>query len=148
MRTHACPVPVVLHADISPCACSYGQLKMGKGAATSISFASPTTLAAGSSDHSVFLFDLKTGESLRRFRGHSGVVNCVDVQRGGAAQGLIASASDDGTVRVWSQESKEELEVVELGFPITAVRFPPPTLDCNVADPSRASAARSFPLVY
>lgn len=46
----------------------------------------------------------------------------MDVQRGGQGRGLIASASDDGTVRVWSQESKEEIEVVELGYPITAVR--------------------------
>ena len=68
------------------------------------------------------MFNLRTGEVIRRFKGHTGMVNCVDVQRGGAAQGLIASASDDGTVRVWSEDAKEEIEVVELGFPITTVR--------------------------
>lgn len=49
------------------------------------------------------------------------MVNAVDVQRGGMGKGLIASASDDGTVRVWSEDAKEEIEVVELGYPITAV---------------------------
>ncbi|GAA5979673.1 hypothetical protein JCM10908_003006 [Rhodotorula pacifica] len=102
---------------------NYGVLRLGKGTPTSIAYTSPTTLIAGSSDHTVFLFDLKTGEVLRRFRGHKGVVNSVDVQRGGAGRGLIASASDDGTVRVWSEDAKEELEVVELGYPITAVKW-------------------------
>lgn len=100
---------------------SYGVLRLGKGTPTSIAYTSPISLVAGSSDHTVFLFDLQTGEVLRRFRGHKGVVNSVDVQRGGAGRGLIASASDDGTVRVWSEDAKEELEVVELGYPITAV---------------------------
>ncbi|GAA5916239.1 hypothetical protein JCM8208_003917 [Rhodotorula glutinis] len=102
---------------------NYGQLKTGKGVPTSISFHSSSTLVAGCSDHTVFLFNLKTGEVIRRFKGHTGMVNCVDVQRGGAAQGLIASASDDGTVRVWSEDAKEEIEVVELGFPITTVKW-------------------------
>lgn len=101
---------------------SYGALRLGKGTPTSIAYASPTTLVAGSSDHTLFLFDLKTGEVVRRFRGHKGVVNSVDVQAG---RGLIASASDDGTVRVWSEDAKEELEVVELGYPITAVSLFP-----------------------
>lgn len=48
-------------------------------------------------------------------------MNAVDVQRGGMGRGLIASASDDGTVRVWSESAKEEIEVIELGYPITAV---------------------------
>lgn len=94
---------------------------MSKGAATCIAFVSKTHLIAGSSDHTLFLFDLKSGEVERRFRGHHGVINAVDVQRGGMGKGLIASASDDGTVRVWSEDAKEEIEVVELGYPITAV---------------------------
>ncbi|GAA6006286.1 hypothetical protein JCM10207_000590 [Rhodosporidiobolus poonsookiae] len=102
---------------------NYGMLKTGKGVPTSLVYTSPTTLLAGCSDHTLFLFDLKSGEVLRRFRGHKGVVNSVDVQRGGAGRGLIASASDDGTVRVWSEDAKEEIEVVELGYPITAVKW-------------------------
>jgi Prp8 binding protein len=103
------------------CARSYGVLRLGKGAPTSIAFTSSSTLIAGCTDHTIFLFDLKTGEAVRRFRGHKGIVNSVDVQRGGLGRGLIASASDDGTVRVWSEDAKEEIEVVELGYPITAV---------------------------
>ncbi|GAA5895103.1 WD40 repeat domain-containing protein [Sporobolomyces salmoneus] len=102
---------------------NHGILRMSKGAATCIAFTSNSHLVAGSSDHTLFLFDLKSGEVERRFRGHHGVINAVDVQRGGMGRGLIASASDDGTVRVWSEAAKDEIEVIELGYPITAVKW-------------------------
>jgi Prp8 binding protein len=98
-------------------------LRIPKGAATSIVYASNATLVAGSTDHTIFLFELKSGEVLRRFRGHRGIVNSVDVQHGGLGKGLIVSGSDDGFVRVWSEESKEAVEAVELGYPITAVSY-------------------------
>ena len=60
---------------------------------------------------------------IRKFKGHTGIVNTVDVQHGGAGRGLIVSGSDDGTVRVWQEDSKDEVEVVELGYPITAVKW-------------------------
>lgn len=105
--------------------CSYGIIRLPKGTPTSIAYASNTTLVVGCTDHTVFLYNLKTGEVIRRFRGHRGIVNSVDVQHGGAGKGLIVTGSDDGTVRVWSDEAKEEVEVVELGYPITSVRpFP------------------------
>lgn len=47
----------------------------------------------------------------------------MDAQCGGAGRNLICSGSDDGTVRVWQQDSREEVEVVELGYPITAVKW-------------------------
>ncbi|ORY90723.1 putative subunit of the heterotrimeric G protein [Leucosporidium creatinivorum] len=102
---------------------NYGILRTPKGAPTSIAFASDNTLLAGSTDHTLFLFNLKSGEVIRRFRGHRGIVNSVDIQRGGAGQGLFASASDDGSVRVWSEESKEAVDTIELGYPITAVKW-------------------------
>jgi Prp8 binding protein len=94
---------------------------MPKGAPTSLCFVSNTTIVAGSTDNTVGLFNLKSGEIIRRFRGHSGIVNSVDVLKG---RGLIVSGSDDGTVRVWQEDSKAEVEVVELGYPITAVSSP------------------------
>ncbi|KAM0749916.1 putative subunit of the heterotrimeric G protein [Meredithblackwellia eburnea MCA 4105] len=103
---------------------NYGILRLPKGPATSICWVSATTILAGSTDHTVFLFDLTTGGSvIRRFRGHRGVVNSVDVQRGGAGKGLFASASDDGTVRIWSEDEKESIETIELGYPLTTVKW-------------------------
>ncbi|KAK4705077.1 Prp8 binding protein, partial [Phenoliferia sp. Uapishka_3] len=102
---------------------NYGLLRLPKGAATSIAFASDTTLIAACTDHTLFYFDLQTGEVLRRFRGHRDIVNTVDVQRGGEGRGLFVSGSDDGTVRVWSEDTKEAIKIVELGYPITAVKW-------------------------
>ncbi|KAI5477429.1 WD repeat protein, Prp8 binding protein [Pseudohyphozyma bogoriensis] len=104
---------------------NYGILRLPKGSATSLAFHSETTLVAGSTDHTVFLYDLKSGTVIRRFRGHRGIVNAVDVQKGASGNKLIASASDDGTVRIWSEEVKEEVDLIELGYPITSVKWSP-----------------------
>jgi len=69
----------------------------------------------------VFLYNLTTGQVIRRFRGHKGIVNSVDVQLGGAGRGLIASASDDGNVLVWDEDEKAPVETIELGYPLTSV---------------------------
>ena len=69
----------------------------------------------------MFLYNLTTGQVIRRFRGHKGIVNSVDVQVGGAGRGLIASASDDGNVLVWDEDEKAPVETIELGYPLTSV---------------------------
>ncbi len=69
----------------------------------------------------MFLYNLTTGQVIRRFRGHKGIVNSVDVQVGGAGRGLIASASDDGNVLVWDEDEKAAVETIELGYPLTSV---------------------------
>ena len=40
---------------------SFGQIRIPKGAPTSLAYASDTTLVIGSTDHAVFLYNLKTG---------------------------------------------------------------------------------------
>ena len=69
--------------------------------------------------------DLSTGERVRKLRAHRGIVNALDRSLSGAAGGeLIASASDDGTVRVWEggdEGSKQPVAVFEVGCPVTAV---------------------------
>ncbi|SCZ91927.1 BZ3500_MvSof-1268-A1-R1_Chr5-3g08225 [Microbotryum saponariae] len=102
---------------------NWGMLRTPKGAPTSIAFVGNDRLLAGSTDHTLFLFHLPTGEVQRRFRGHTSIVNSVDVQRGGAGRDLFASGSDDGYVMVWSEDSKDAIEVVELGYPVTAVKW-------------------------
>ena len=101
--------------------CSYGLLRTGKGVPTSLCWDDNERLVVGSTDHSIFLFDLKSGQVIRRFRGHRGIVNSVDVLHAGPSKGLIVSGSDDGFVTVWSQHEKEHVHTVELGYPITAV---------------------------
>ena len=66
--------------------------------------------ASGGGDRSVFLWDVATAQTLRRFgssgsgqNGHSSRVNCVAF--GGADDSLVISGGFDTTVRVWDTKS-------------------------------------------
>lgn len=102
---------------------NFAVLKAQNGAITSIAFpGSGPNLTAGSTDRTVATFDTSNGAVVRRHRGHSGIVNCVDVTKGGNRD-LIASASDDGSIKIWDLDSKASIDEVELGYPVTAVKW-------------------------
>ena len=66
-----------------------------------------------------------TGQRVRRVRAHRGVVNVLDrTLAGGAGVELIATGSDDGTVKVWEggeEGTKQAVASFEIGCPVTAV---------------------------
>lgn len=102
---------------------NYGVLRGPKGAVLSIAF-SPSRpldrLYAASADKVLTTFDLKTGQTVRKHRGHQSIINCLAVSSV-TGEDLIATASDDGTVRIWREDSKDEVDKIELGYPILAV---------------------------
>ena len=68
-----------------------------------------TTLAAGSGDHNVKLWDVASGRELRVLKGHRLTVGSVVFAPDGRS---LASASLDGTVRIWDAADGHELMVM------------------------------------
>lgn len=76
------------------------------------------TFASTGGDRSVFLWDVSTAQTIRRFgsnasAGHSARVNCV--RFGGKNASILASGSFDTTVRIWDVKSQnaKPIQVLE-----------------------------------
>jgi WD40 repeat protein len=69
-------------------------------------------------DRTLRLWDMETGQELRRFEGHDGGINAVAVLNGRR----IISGSQDTTLRLWDVETGQELRRFEGHFnPVLAV---------------------------
>jgi WD40 repeat protein len=66
-----------------------------------------TTLASGSWDYTVQIWDVETGARLRTLRGHAHSVTSVAWHRGGDGTQL-ASGSWDHTVRIWGTDATSQ----------------------------------------
>jgi WD40 repeat protein len=69
-----------------------------------------TSIASGSIDNTVKVWEASTGELLRSLEGHSGWVFSVVYSPDGRS---IASGSDDKTVKVWEASTGELLRSLE-----------------------------------
>ncbi|MCJ1257664.1 hypothetical protein MMC24_005490 [Lignoscripta atroalba] len=64
-------------------------------------------------DRQVFLWDVATAKTVKRWTGHAGRVNCVSF--GGDGDGVVVSGSYDATVRLWDckSQSAKPIQVLE-----------------------------------
>lgn len=74
-----------------------------------------------SADKSVGIFDVQSGERVRRWRGHSAIVNSCQAARRGPE--IVVSGSDDHTVKIWDPRSKEAVTSFEHDYQVTSVCF-------------------------
>jgi WD40 repeat protein len=62
-----------------------------------------TTIASGSQDYTIKLWEVASGQELHTFRGHTSEVNSVAFSPDGAT---LASGSVDGTIKLWGVGEK------------------------------------------
>lgn len=78
-----------------------------------------------SADHTLCMTDVTTGQRIRKIRAHRGIINALDrTMAGGAGVELLATGSDDGTVKIWEggdDAGKQAVATFELGCPVTSV---------------------------
>ncbi|CEP19878.1 hypothetical protein [Parasitella parasitica] len=101
---------------------NYGVLKGHTNAVMEIHWSRDSNqIFSCSADKTVGIFDIKTGTRTRRWRGHSGIVNSCQVARRGAE--LVVSGSDDCTVKIWDNRTKEAVSTFENEYQVTSVCF-------------------------
>ena len=62
------------------------------------------TLASGSDDRTIKLWDLNTGKTLTTLEGHKGYVTSVSF----GANGVLASGGADTTIKLWDTAAGKE----------------------------------------
>jgi Prp8 binding protein len=79
-------------------------------------------VVTASADYNLGLYDVTTGNRMKRFMGHTGIVNAVSVCCD-ASPRLVVSASDDRTCRLWDTRVRGEVGCLEDQYQITAVAY-------------------------
>ncbi|KAF9312761.1 hypothetical protein BG003_005949 [Podila horticola] len=74
-----------------------------------------------SADKTCGVYDVQTGERIKRFKGHTSFVNSCSPARRGPE--LLASGSDDGSVKIWDLRAKNAVESFDSQYQITSVSF-------------------------
>ncbi|KAH8917034.1 putative subunit of the heterotrimeric G protein [Atractiella rhizophila] len=107
---------------------NYGVLKGSKGAVTAIEWSqeggmggTSDKIFASTASNQMLLFSPVTGELVRRYRSHRGILNSLSLSP--VAPNLVATGSDDCTVRIHSPNEAAEIDKIDIGHPVTAVEW-------------------------
>jgi WD40 repeat protein/serine/threonine protein kinase len=87
-----------------------------------VAFLDPSTIAVGTFDHSIRIFDVATGRELRETPGHRGWIADIAVSADGAR---ALTAGKDGTARLWDLASGRQLRVLEHRSMVYSTAFAP-----------------------
>lgn len=74
-----------------------------------------------SADSSVAIFDIASGERIKKYRGHQSIVNSLSTSKRG--QEMICSVSDDGFTKIWDTRVKDAVKSYDGKYPQLATSF-------------------------
>ncbi|KAF9582614.1 hypothetical protein BGW38_010968 [Lunasporangiospora selenospora] len=101
---------------------NYGVIKGHSGTILELQWSRDGSMIfTASTDKTCGVFDVETGERIKKFKGHSTFVNSCSLVRRGPE--LLASGSDDGSVKIWDLRTKNAVESFDSQYQITAVSF-------------------------
>lgn len=80
-------------------------------------------VVTASADKTLGWYDANSGQRIKAFRGHTGIVNACDTPRVVGSPELVVSASDDGTACLWDARSKKQQITMSHDYPLTAVAY-------------------------
>jgi len=80
-----------------------------------------STIVSVSTDKFAISWDAEVGAKVRRFRGHSKIVNSVCTAR--TSDPLFVTGSDDGTIKLWDARKRSPAQTLQNEFAVTAVSF-------------------------
>ncbi|QGZ89939.1 nSTAND1 domain-containing NTPase [Microcystis aeruginosa] len=88
----------------------YNRLKGHDGSVYSVSFSSDgKTLATGSGDNTIKLWNVETGQEIRTLTGHNEGVNSVSFSSDGKT---LATGSFEKTIKLWNLETGQEIRTL------------------------------------
>ena len=65
------------------------------------------------------IFQVETGERIKKIKGHSAIINACSVTTRGTE--LLASGSDDGHLKIWDTRQKTAIKDFDTSLPILSL---------------------------
>lgn len=97
-------------------------IKMHKNAILDMAFTKDCSqLFTASADKTLGQLDLESLKKVKKFTGHTEIVNCLDVFTKGAL--MMASGSDDSDIRLWDSREKESSATLSTKYPVLSLCF-------------------------
>ncbi|CAG8546055.1 5254_t:CDS:10 [Paraglomus brasilianum] len=101
---------------------NYGLLKGHSGAIMELHWSRDSSkIFSCATDKTLGVWDVTTGERIKRFKGHQSFVNSMSSARRGNE--ILVSGSDDGMIKLWDLRQKEAVDTFTQKYQITATCF-------------------------